>query len=807
MARREIKINLPGLLRILGENIYAEPDVAVREMIQNAHDTSIIRTTLDRSFTRPSVEVTFRREERTLTFTDNGAGMTEDELHANLSTVGESFTRIQKDELRGADAQAAALLIGQFGIGLLSAFSIAERVEVYTRSCRPGQTGCSWSCEGDIHYTTEAYDKPEVGTRVVLHLLDSKLELLDEKRLRQAIKKYADFLSIPIRLQGKQVNECTPPWEADERKADLPEYVQSRWGLFPLGLIPFNTAGAEAKGDTPSPEVSGLLFVPMIPSELVRDFGEVDVYISRMFIKANDKELLPRWARFVKGVINTTALKPTLSRGEIVTDDMYRRVQELLGDIIVAYLRTLQQQDVEKLKLLVGSYNNTIKARALEDSGFFDAICDLVRVNTDLGYITLQEYLEKSDGVVYYFAESGSGTQHKLLFSHRGLPVIDASWGLEEEFLQAYAERKGVKIERLAATSGVIFQTPKTVDEKWKALEFAFRQHVGKDARAVEFEPESVPAVLVARPLDQEDKELAGIEKRGAELGLDSTVIKSMFNKLARNRAERESGAESILQLNTRNPLMNQLRGMPRNDTFYLALRCIYNNAVLFAQHYVSPDNAKFIFESNNRAFSALITNAKALAQQQEELARVEMERDELKRRLPEATLADHRCCFFAFDYKIEDNYRVMEWLQEYFLRKDLGIRVLAPAEGMEDLNILKELHRQLKAAHFGIAEISNNNLNVLYEAGLLHGMNKPLVLLRRNDSQDEPPFDIFSDYRLEYIVNRRGADIRFTWLEEEMDKAMQIVFRMLPELERVAAWEKQQPQRQQSPGQKYPER
>jgi len=114
----------------------------------------------------------------------------------------------------------------------------------------------------------------------------------------------------------------------------------------------------------------------------------------------------------------------------------------------------------------------------------------------------------------------------------------------------------------------------------------------------------------------------------------------------------------------------------------------------------------------------------------------------------------------------------------------------LAPAQGMQNLNIIKDLHRQLKAAHFGIAEISNNNLNVLYEAGLLHGMGKPLILLRRDDSRDEPPFDIFSDYQAKYVVNRRGPEVEFTWLEKEMDKAMQAVFHMLPELQRVPVWE-----------------
>jgi molecular chaperone HtpG len=799
MAKRKIKINLPGLLRMLGENIYAEPDVAVREMIQNAHDTSIIRTTRDQSFTDPSIQVTFDREQRTLTFADNGAGMTEDELHKNLSTVGESFTRIQKDELRDANAQEAALLIGQFGIGLLSAFSISERVEVYTRSYQDGQTGLSWRCDGDIHYDFGSFDKPEVGTRVVLHLRDSKLELLDEKRLREAIKKYADFLSVPILLQGNQVNECTPPWEAEEgqqlQESQLQEYVQSRWSLYPLGLIPFDSADFETGDDEPLPKVSGLLLVPMTTFELARDFGEIDVYISRMFIKANDKELLPRWARFVKGVINTSELTPTLSRGEIITDDTYRRVQGLLGGIIIAYLRSLQEHDVESLKLLIGAYNNTIKARALEDEDFFDAICDLVRVSTDLGHITIQEYLTKTDNVIYYFAERGSGTQHKLLFAHKNLPVIDASWGVEEEFLEAYAERRDVKIERLAAGSGVIFQEPATPDEKWQTLELAFKQRIKKEARAVEFEPESVPAVLVARPLEQEDKELANLDAIGAQAGISSDVIKQMFQKMAKSKSLRVSESETILHLNTKNPLINQLRDMPHGwPTFDLALTCIYNNAAMFAHHYVSADDAEVIFESNNRAFSAMIANAQALSQQQEVLAQVEMQRDQLQRRLPDVALAEHRCCFFAFDYKVEDNYRVLEWLQEYFQRKKLGIQVLAPAQGMEDLNIIKDLHRQLKTAHFGIADISNNNLNVLYEAGLLHGMSKPLILLRRSDSKDKPPFDIFSDYQLNYVVNRRGADIAFTWLEEEMDKAMQAVFTMLPQLEHVPTWKPEKP-------------
>ncbi|MCP4282930.1 MAG: hypothetical protein GY792_00535, partial [Gammaproteobacteria bacterium] len=476
MAKHEIKINLPGLLKMLGSNIYAEPDVAVREMIQNCHDTCIIRKTQDESFRDPRIDVSFDFNAKTLTFSDNGAGMTEEDLHENLATIGQSFTKVQKDQLRGTGAQEALLLIGQFGIGLLSAFSVADTVEVFTRSWQPGATGFKWVCEGDIHYSVEPFDKPDAGTWLVLHVTDSNLVLLEEKRLQQAIKKYADFLSIPIYLNGNRANSCTPPWLSDQQQTDpsttlrtgYADYIKTRYDLYPIALLPFAI-------DDPLP-LDGLLFVPMIPFELTRDFGEVDIYVSRMFIKANDKDLLPPWARFIKGVINTPALLPTVSRNELVRDENYDTIRAMLGEIILGYLTVMAQESQETLTMVVGAYNNTIKARSVEDDDFFDRVCDLVRVSTSDGEISMQDYLAKSANTIYYFAERGSGTQHKILFAHKGLPVIDASWGMEEDFLEKYAEGKGVKLERVEAGSGVVFKELESEDEQWQDLELQFKK-------------------------------------------------------------------------------------------------------------------------------------------------------------------------------------------------------------------------------------------------------------------------------------------------------------------------------------------
>jgi len=401
----------------------------------------------------------------------------------------------------------------------------------------------------------------------------------------------------------------------------------------------------------------------------------------------------------------------------------------------------------------------------------------------------MSEYLKKSDGVIYYFAERGSGTQHKLLFSYKGLPVIDGSWGVEDEFLERYAARRNVRIERLAASSATIFKVLETVDDKWQALERDFFRTVKQEAKAVEFEPAGVPAVLMDKPLDQDDKRLAEMNAVAAQLGLNSGSIQQMFRQMAKAKSVRASGSDTVLNLNTKNPLICELRDMPRNDTFFLALTCIYHNAVMFAHHYVSPENSEIIFTANSQAVTAMIATSKALAQEQEERAKVEMERDELRRRQPRVMLAAHRTCFFAFDYKIPENYDLLEQIQRYFHDRGHGVQVLAPARGLGDLDIIRDLDRQLAMAHFGLADISVANANVLFEAGILKGMGKPVILLRNTKSETPVPFDIFGTYRAEYDISQRQSKRAFVWLDEELDKAMETVLQMLPELERVPKW------------------
>lgn len=783
MAKQhEIQINLPGLLKMLGSNIYSEPDVAVRELIQNAHDTCIIRQSEDKKYKDPGIHISFDKNARTLTFSDNGRGMTEEDLHEYLSTIGQGFTKIQRDELSGASAQKALLLIGQFGIGLLSAFSVADKVEVYTRSYQPKSEGFKWVCEGDIHYTVEAADVSQPGTRMLLHLNDSSLVLLDEIRLRQAIKKYADFLSVPIYLEGNRANSGTPPWLADaEEEINFSDYIHDRYNLYPIATLPFKT-------DEPLP-LDGLLFVPMIPFELTRDFGEVDVYISRMFIKGDDKSLLPEWARFVKGVINTPALTPTVSRDEIVRDEDYETVRALLGEVILDALTRLEEENPQTLEQVVQAYNNVIKAESLHDNNFFDRICDLVRVSTSDGQMTIRTYLEKSPGIIYYFSERGSSTQHKLLFAKKGLPVIDASWGMEEEFLEKYADRKGIILERMESGSGIIFKTPETVDEKWQDLERQFSIQVKKEAKAVDFAPNTIPAVLVSRPLDHGDKHLAQLDAAGKELGFSSSQIRQAFQKMSKDKSERSAGGDTILHLNTNNPLMQQLRDMNVNESFRLALTAIYNNAMMFAQHYVTPENAGIIFETNNSAISSMIGSARALEEVQAESAKMEIQLSELKRKLPYVKLTEHRSAFFAYPFR--DEFHKLRDEITLILQKQYGIQLTATSIEQKGSNIVEDIKKQIACAHFCIADITSNNPNVLWELGLMVGYGKPVILLKDQADETQTPFDVHGEYRLPYRVVKDSSTgvIEYALLEKGLERNLKPIFAALPELEQAEKW------------------
>ena len=247
----ELKTDVAGLIRLLAKNLYAQSDVFLREMIQNANDSIMRRREIEQGQAAPGliyVRVSREKDAARIVFEDNGAGLTEQEIHDYLSTIGRSGTDAFRKDLQEKGRYAeASNLIGQFGIGLLSTFVVAKHVVVESRSCRPNSIGWRWECWGDKHYQlTQNNALTRIGSRVTLYIDEQHLHVLDTGFIRQAVRKYADFIEVPIHLNDEgRINSVDAPWHHSyasehDRLEAYEAFVRQRFPDSPLAVIPID---------------------------------------------------------------------------------------------------------------------------------------------------------------------------------------------------------------------------------------------------------------------------------------------------------------------------------------------------------------------------------------------------------------------------------------------------------------------------------------------------------------------------------------------------------------------------------------
>lgn len=321
---RSADVDQRGLLRVLGENLYSTPAVAVRELVQNAHDSITRRrvesTEADATF-EPRIDVVGNPVARTLTVRDNGAGLTRDEIHAYLATIGAGYTRVLREET--SDER----FIGAFGLGFLAAYVVSERVEVTTTSFRdPTATWVFRSADG-LRYSVSAGPPRPVGTEVVLYLREAFDDLADGTRLTSLLTRYAQLLTYPV-FAPHRVNADAPPWRQSE---DGIHPRRRRRQLFEVARA-FDTSGVEplaAFPITPAADldVCGVLWIQGGFSYATSDNRKVAVYVRGMFVSDEIRAVLPDWAGFVGGIVECNALTPTASREDVQRDGVFARLQ------------------------------------------------------------------------------------------------------------------------------------------------------------------------------------------------------------------------------------------------------------------------------------------------------------------------------------------------------------------------------------------------------------------------------------------------------------------------------------------------
>jgi molecular chaperone HtpG len=510
------QVDLAGLMTVLGGHLYSTPAVAVRELVQNAHDSITRRRIEDPSFADGRIDVLGDPATGTLIVRDDGAGMTRDEIDLFLATVGVGYTR----GLRERDP-AQEQLIGQFGLGFLSAFIIGERTLVRTASYRVPQEAHEYRSTTGERYSVEASEPRGIGTEVELRLTDEHRPLADPATLEATVRRYCALLGVPVHVNGTHINAEPPPWRAEDDGATTLHPVQRRRQALAFAermdtaFRPLCTLEVDGGG------VRGLLWVQDALTYGSSDNRRLAVYVRGMLLDDDARDLLPRWAGFVSGALESEDLTPTASREDLQRDDGYRAAQASIRDALVEGLARVATEEPEAWARVLTRHNEALLGAALADERLEALLSGDLQVPTSEGEMTVRELVEAGGGRAHLGL--GTGGFEEMRFRALKLPIATGTRYAVLPFVRRWCQTHGADVVELGTDAGdrALFRRVELApgEADWLAEAFAGER---QELIPATFEPAEMPFVLVP---DREAELKARLEADEARERIASAVL------------------------------------------------------------------------------------------------------------------------------------------------------------------------------------------------------------------------------------------------------------------------------------------
>lgn len=416
------------LLDIVAKSLYSDSEVFIRELISNCSDAlekfrygihaepDKVWTDVDRVL---EIHIGTDKQQRQLIIQDTGIGMTHEELIDNLGTIARSGSKkfLKEIQEKKGDSASVGNIIGQFGVGFYSAFMVADKVDVYTRSSQEGHPGYKWSSDGSGSYSIAEAEGVAVGTKIVLHLKPDCREYADEMRVRAIIKKYSNFVGAAIYLNGQQVNHIQPVWLKNPKEVTQEEHNE----FYRFIGNSFDTPRfiLHYKADVPL-NICALLYIPEGKPglfELSRDGDQgLALYTRKILIKSQTDQLLPKWLRFVKGVVDSEDIPLNLSRELLQNSALIKKLRTVLTNRLLRYLQERSQKEPEQFAKFYTDYGLFLKEGIItsEEHRDKEEIAKLLRFDSSSNVegesgprVTLPEYVNRrpeGQKEIYYLA-------------------------------------------------------------------------------------------------------------------------------------------------------------------------------------------------------------------------------------------------------------------------------------------------------------------------------------------------------------------------------------------------------------------
>ena len=585
--RKEEKIfkaETKELLNLMIHSIYTNKEIFLRELISNANDAidklkfqSLTNNELLKGDDKFKIEISVDKDNGTLTIKDNGIGMTYDEVDENIGTIAKSGSKVFKEQLEAAK-KADIDIIGQFGVGFYSAFIVADKVTLETRSPY-SENGVRWVSSGDGNYEIEEISKENRGTEITLHLKagEEYSEFLEEWKIKDLVKKYSNYIRYEIYFKDEVINSTKPIWKRDKKELKDEDYNEFYKATFHDWNDPLFHINLKVQGNI---EYNALLFIPKkLPFDYyTKNFKRgLQLYTKNVFIMEKCEDLIPEYFNFISGLVDCDSLSLNISREILQQNSELQAISKNLEKKIISELEKVLKNDREKYIEFWKEFGRCIKGGVQDMFGMNkEKLQDLLIFvsSYDDKYTTLKEYVDRmgeTKEILYVPAESIDAVKalpkmEKL--KEQGREVLILTDKIDEFTLMAMRDYSGKEFKSINS-SDFKLSDDKEKEEEVKKIADENKTLIEK---AKEFLKDKVNEVELSNNIGNSASSL--LAKGGLSLEMEKTLSEMTNN----NDAPK---AEKILAINPEHVLFDKLKAAEGTDNFNKLVDILYNQALL----------------------------------------------------------------------------------------------------------------------------------------------------------------------------------------------------------------------------------
>lgn len=514
----KISVSTENIFPIIKKFLYSDHEIFLRELIANATDATQKLKTLNSlgefkgELGDLTIEVVLDADKKTLTIRDKGIGMTAEEIQKYINQIAfsgaEEFVQKYKDKTEAG-------IIGHFGLGFYSAFMVAKKVEIITKSYQDAPASL-WECDGSPEYTIRETDKEDRGTDIILHLAEDSLEFAEENRIQSILTKYCKFLPVEIKFKEEIINNTKPAWTKKPADLSPEDYTNFYRELYPFAEEPlFNI---HLNVDFPF-NLTGILYFPKIRSNIEMQRNKIQLYCNQVFVTDSVEGIVPDFLTLLHGVLDSPDIPLNVSRSYLQSDGNVKKISSHITKKVADKLEEMFKSNREDFEKKWDDIRIFIQYGILTDEKFFERAQKFVLLkNTDGKYFTLDEYKEKvsatqtdkNEKTIYLYA-GNVAEQHAFIEAakERGYDILEMNSPLEGHFIQ-HLEMKLEKVSFVRIDSDTLDNLiqkddkapSKLNEEEQKTVTSVFETTVDKANFSIKVEPlsETELPVIITRP-------------------------------------------------------------------------------------------------------------------------------------------------------------------------------------------------------------------------------------------------------------------------------------------------------------------